>query len=197
VWSEFDLYNSEWRIPAERMKMREQHIVPLSRQAVAILRKLQPLSGRSRYVFPSLLSRDRSMSANTVNTALRRLGYGKDEMTGHGFRSMASTCLNEQGWHPALIELQLAHAERNKVRAAYNKAQRLAERRTMMQSWADWLDALCAAGNVVPIRRQAYSIGHLSPLPARPISASNRAWSESECVAICRGGWLACRADRR
>jgi integrase len=95
------------------------------------------------------------MSNNTVNSALRRLGYSKDEMTGHGFRSMASTCLNEQGWHPDLIELQLAHAERNKVRAAYNKAQRLAERREMMQAWADYLDGLRVAGTVVPLRQSA------------------------------------------
>jgi integrase len=94
------------------------------------------------YVFPSLLTLERPMSNNTVNTALRRLGYTKEQMTGHGFRSMASTLLNEQGFHPDLIELQLAHVERNKVRAAYNKAQRLAERRKMMQTWADYLDSL-------------------------------------------------------
>jgi integrase len=94
------------------------------------------------------------MSNNTVNAALRRLGYANDEMTGHGFRALASTLLNEQGWHPDLIELQLAHAERNKVRAAYNRAQRLPERRKMMQAWADYLDALRNddAGNVVNIR---------------------------------------------
>jgi integrase len=95
-------------------------------------------------VFPSLLSLDRPMSNNTINTALRRLGYTKEQMTGHGFRSMASTVLNEQGFAPDVIELQLAHAERNKVRAAYNKAQRLAERRTMMQMWSDYLDSLRA-----------------------------------------------------
>jgi integrase len=95
------------------------------------------------------------MSDNTVNAALRRLGYAGDEQTGHGFRSTASTLLNEQGWHPDLIELQLAHAERNKVRAAYNRAQRLAERRKMMQAWADYLDALKAGGNVVPLRKPA------------------------------------------
>ncbi len=129
---EVNLKEAEWRIPAARMKMREMHIVPLARQAVEILRNAMPLSNHSRYVFPSLLSRDRPMSANTVNTALRRLGYSNEEMTGHGFRSMASTLLNEQGWHPDLIELQLAHAERNQVRAAYNRAQRLEERRRMM-----------------------------------------------------------------
>ena len=141
-WAEFDLEGAEWRIPAARMKMGEQHIVPLSRQAVAILRELHILTGSGRYVFPSLLSAERPMSDNTINAALRRLGYGSDEQTGHGFRSMASTLLNEQGFPPDVIELQLAHVERNKVRAAYNRAQRLPERRKMMQSWADYIDSL-------------------------------------------------------
>jgi integrase len=154
-WSEFDLDRAEWRIPAERMKMAEQHVIPLSTQAVSILREQQTITGSGRFVFPSLLSRDRPMSDNTVNSALRRLGYSKDEMTGHGFRSMASTCLNEHGWHPDIIELQLAHAERNKVRAAYNKAQRLTERRKMMQAWADYLDGLRAGANVVPLKQTA------------------------------------------
>jgi integrase len=154
-WAEFDLEGQEaqWRIPAEKMKMGEQHIVPLSKQAIALLCELQLRTGYSPYLFPSILSRSRPMSDNTVNAALRRLGYTSDEMTGHGFRSLASTCLNEQGFHPDLIELQLAHAERNKVRAAYNKAQRLPERRKMMQAWADYLDGLRASVNVVPFRR--------------------------------------------
>jgi integrase len=154
-WSEFDLPNAEWRIPGSRMKMGEQHIVPLARQALGILSELQPLTQRSRYVFPSLLSRDRPMSENTVNAALRRLGYSREEQTGHGFRTIASTLLNEQGFPPDVIELQLAHAERNKVRAAYNKAQRLVERRKMMQAWANYLDALRAGADVVPIRHSA------------------------------------------
>ncbi len=156
-WREFHLDGAEplWRIPAARMKMKEAHVVPLSRQAVAVLRELQPLTGSGTYLFPSLRAPDRPMSDNTVNAALRRLGYAGDEQTGHGFRSTASTLLNEQGWHPDLIELQLAHAERNKVRAAYNRAQRLAERRKMMQAWADYLDALKAGGNVVPLRKPA------------------------------------------
>lgn len=154
-WCEFDLEGAEWRIPAARMKMGEQHIVPLSRQAVAILRELHILTGSGRYVFPSLLSAERPMSDNTINGALRRLGYGSDEQTGHGFRSMASTLLNEQGFSPDVIELQLAHQERNKVRAAYNRATRLAERRQMMQVWADYLEGLRAGGNVVAIRRSA------------------------------------------
>jgi integrase len=143
-WSEFNLDAGEWRIPGERMKMGEQHIVPLATQVIAILRELQPVTGSGRYCFPALGSGIRPLSDNTLNAALRRLGYSGDEHTAHGFRSMASTLLNEQGWHPDLIELQLAHAERNKVRAAYNKAQRLAERRTMMQAWADYIDGLKA-----------------------------------------------------
>jgi integrase len=154
-WSEFDLPNAEWRIPGVRMKMGELHIVPLSRQALAILDELKPLARGGRYLFPSLRTRDRPMSDNTINAALRRLGYSKEEQTGHGFRSMASTLLNEQGFSPDVIELQLAHAERNKVRAAYNKAQRLPERRKMMQAWADYLDGLRAGAKVVGIKRLA------------------------------------------
>ena len=154
-WIEFDLDGHEplWRIPGEKMKMGEQHIVPLAKQALVLLRELKGLTGRGRYVFPSLRSGSRPMSDNTVNAALRRLGYTSDEMTGHGFRSLASTCLNEQGHHPDLIELQLAHAERNQVRAAYNKAQRLPERRKMMEGWADYLDGLRAGAAIVSLRR--------------------------------------------
>jgi integrase len=144
-WSEIDLEGAEWRIPASRMKMREQHIVPLAKQAIAIVRELHTVTGRGRYVFPSPRSADRPMSENAVTAALRRMGYSGEEMTWHGFRSLASTSLNEQGWHPDLIELQLAHAERNEVRSAYNRAQRLAERRRMMQQWADYLDTLRAS----------------------------------------------------
>jgi integrase len=154
-WSEFDLDGGEpqWRIPAEKMKMGEQHIVPLAKQVVKLLRELNALTGKGTYLFPALTTTRRCMSENTVNLALRRMGYTNEEMTGHGFRSMASTCLNEEGWHPDLIELQLAHAERNTIRAAYNKAQRLPERRRMMQVWADYLDGLREGANVVPIRR--------------------------------------------
>lgn len=143
-WIEFDLKNAEWRIPAARMKMRQPHIVPLSRQALAIITEPRPLARGGRYVFPSLRTRDRPMSDNTINAALRRLGYTSEEQTAHGFRSMASTLLNEHGFPPDIIELQLAHSERNKVRAAYKKAQRLPERRLMMQAWADHLDQLRA-----------------------------------------------------
>jgi integrase len=160
-WREFDLDKGEWRIPAERMKMREQHIVPLSRQATAILRELEPLTNRAipskpdapRYVFPGAQSRERPMSENAILAALRRMGYTKDEMTGHGFRSMASTLLHEQGWNHQVIERQLAHAERNAVSAAYNFAEHLPERRKMMQAWADYLDALKASAEVIPFRR--------------------------------------------
>lgn len=140
-WSEFD--NDTWRIPAEKMKMKSPHIVPLSRQALEILQEMKPVTGHGRYVFPAIThikAGDRPMSENTVTVALRRMGYGKDELTGHGFRSMASTLLNEQGWPPDAVERQLAHSERNTVRAAYNHAEHLDVRRQMMQSWADWLD---------------------------------------------------------
>jgi integrase len=157
-WEEFTLEgeNPEWRIAAERMKMKEEHIVPLSRQAVGILKELQAFTGRGTFLFPSLRTSQRPISDNTLNAALRRLGFSKDEMTTHGFRATASTMLNESGVAPDLIELQLAHAERNKVRAAYNRAQRLAERRQMMQRWADCLDELrviASTPNVVPLRR--------------------------------------------
>jgi integrase len=119
-WIEIDLEAGEWRMPAERMKMKAKHIVPLSMQAVAILGALQPLTGKGRYVFPGARSLERCMSENTVNGGLRRLGWSGSEMTGHGFRSMASTLLNEQGWNRDAIERQLAHSERNSIRAAYN-----------------------------------------------------------------------------
>jgi len=152
-WSEIDLEKAEWRIPSERMKMRATHIVPLSIQAVETLRELHPLTGSGRYVFPSERTRDRPMSENTINAALRRMGYAKDEMTGHGFRSMASTLLNEQGWHRDAIERQLAHGERDAVRAAYNYAEHLPERRKMMQAWADYLDGLKNGAEVVTLYR--------------------------------------------
>jgi integrase len=162
-WREIDLEKAEWRIPAGRMKMREQHIVPLCRQAVDIVRELEPLTngtiaattGTARYVFPSARSRERPMSNNAVLAALRRMGYAKDEMTGHGFRSMASTLLHEQGWNHQVIERQLAHAERSAVSAACNFAEHLPERRKMMQSWADYLDALKARADVIPLFKKA------------------------------------------
>ena len=157
VWDEFDLdaAQPEWRIPAERMKMGEAHVVPLSRQAVVILRDLQRITEPSGLLFPSLTSKAKPISENTLNAALRRLGYSKEEHTAHGFRSMASSCLNEMGYSPDVIELQLSHEERNKVRGVYNRATRMAERRKLMQDWADYLDGLKAGGTVVPLKRKA------------------------------------------
>ena len=154
-WIEFDLDAAEWRIPASKMKMRVIHVVPLSGQAVSILRELRPLTGSGKYVFPGTRTTDRPMSENTVLAALRRMGYGTNDMTGHGFRSMASTILNEQGWNRDAIERQLAHAERDNVRAAYNYAEHLPERRKMMQQWADYLDKLKAGAEVIPLHQSA------------------------------------------
>lgn len=131
-WSEFDLEKAEWRIPTQKMKLPDQHIVPLATQAVAILRNVHPITSQSRYVFPSLRSHNRPMSENAVTAALRRMGYTGDQMTWHGFRSLASTQLNGQGFEPDCIEAQLAHAGRNDVRAAYNHAKYLPQRRKMM-----------------------------------------------------------------
>jgi integrase len=133
------------------MKSREEHLVPLSPQAVAILRELKPLTGAGRFVFPSRRTSKRPMSNNTLNAALRRLGYDKTEQTAHGFRTIASTRLNEMGWRPDVIERQLAHVDDNKVRAVYNRALYLPERREMMTAWADELDRLRV--NVVSIQR--------------------------------------------
>lgn len=143
-WSEINLDAAEWRLPAAKMKMRAPHLVPLSTQAVAVLRELYPVTGDGRYVFPSGRGGARPMSNNGVLAALRRMGYANGEMTGHGFRSLASTLLNELGWNRDAIERQLAHAERDEVRAAYNYAEHLPERRKMMQAWADYLDTLAA-----------------------------------------------------
>lgn len=149
-WSEFDLQAATWRIPAHRMKMKREHLVPLSRQAVAVLERLQPITGHLPFTFAALRP-NRPLSENTLNLALRTLGYSGDTMTAHGFRAMASTLLHELGWPPEVIELQLAHAQRSQVAAAYNRSARLAERREMMQSWADYLDGL-KADKVVAIR---------------------------------------------
>jgi len=152
-WTEMDLNAAEWRIAAHRMKMRRAHLVPLATQAVEVLREIEPLTGRGRYVFPSPRTAQRPLSDNAITAALRRIGYTGEQMSWHGFRAMASTLLNELGFPPDIIELQLAHQERNEVRAAYNRAQRLDERRRMMQAWADYLDGLRTGANVVPIRR--------------------------------------------
>ena len=152
-WSEINWDKAEWTIPAQKMKMREKHIVPLSRQAIDVLREIQPLTGEGKYLFPSPRTSDRPMSDNAVLSALRRMGYTGDQMTGHGFRSMASTLLNEQGWNRDAIERQLAHAERDSIRAAYNYAEHMPERKRMMQSWADYLDQLRAGAIIVPFRQ--------------------------------------------
>ena len=154
-WAEINLDAAEWRIAAHRTKMRRPHLVPLAKQAVAILREIEPLTGRGRYVFPSPRTSQRPLSDNAITAALRRIGYTGEQMSWHGFRAMASTLLNELGFPPDIIELQLAHQERNEVRAAYNRAQRLEERRKMMQAWADYLDGLRSGANVVPFRRPA------------------------------------------
>ena len=149
-WSEIDWDHHQWRIPAPKMKMRQQHIVPLSRQAIEVLQALNAVTGEGRYLFPSERTRDRPMSENTVNTALRRMGYTKEEMTAHGFRSMASTRLNEMHYPPDWIERQLAHTEKNSVRAAYNHAEYIPQRTEMMQAWADYLDSLKSGAQVIP-----------------------------------------------
>lgn len=154
-WQELDLEATRWVIPAHKMKMRQDHIVPLSRQAVAILKDLHALTGHGTLVFPGVRSLSRPMSENTINAALRRMGYTGNEMTAHGFRSLATTLLNEQGWNRDAIERQMAHGERDKVRAAYNRAAYLAERVKMMQAWADYLDALRDGADVVPLRARA------------------------------------------
>jgi integrase len=152
-WAEFDLDASVWSIPAERMKMKRPHRVPLAPQAMAILQDLQTITGHGKFLFPSLRSPVRCMSENTVNAALRRLGFGKDEMTGHGFRSAASSMLNESGkWNPDAVERQLAHADNDRVRRAYARADFWDERIRMMAWWADYCDGLRQGGEVIPLR---------------------------------------------
>src|SRR6185437_3895446 len=151
-WQEFDLDQAVWVIPAGRMKMKTEHVVPLSRQAVAILRELQTIGGGSRYVFPGR-NPDKPISNNTMLFALYRLGY-KGKMTGHGFRAVASTILNEKGLRADVIERQLAHCERNEIRGAYNRAEYLRARIALMQRWADMLDALREGVQVIPLQRR-------------------------------------------
>jgi integrase len=153
-WMEIDLDAAEWNIPAERMKMKQAHLVPLSEQAIEILRELKALTGNSRYVFPSGRSFHRPMSNNAINAALRRMGFDKDEMTGHGFRAMARTILDEVlQVRPDFIEHQLAHAVKDPNGRAYNRTAHLAERKKMMQTWADYLDGLKSGAKVLPLRK--------------------------------------------
>lgn len=152
-WAEIDLDRAEWNIPPARMKMREPHLVPLSAQAVEILRELHALTGQGKYVFPGARSNGRPMSDNAILAALRRMGFAKDEMSGHGFRAMARTILDEVlGVRPDFIEHQLAHAVRDPNGRAYNRTAHLAERRKMMQMWSDYLDKLKAGAEVVPLQ---------------------------------------------
>lgn len=151
-WAELDFENAVWTIPAARMKQRQPHTVPLSRQALGILEEIKSLTASGRYVFPSVRSRERPMSENTINGALRRLGYSGTEMTAHGFRSTASSLLNQSGkWNPDAIERALAHREGNQVRAAYHRSSYWEERVLMAQWWSDHLDSLRDGAEVIPI----------------------------------------------
>jgi integrase len=153
-WREFDLSDAVWNIPAETMKMDRPHRVPLARQAISVIRDLHKITGKGEFLFPAITSVRRPMSENTLNAALRRLGYSKDEATAHGFRTTASTLLNEMGrWSRDAIERQLAHQEENEVRRAYmHAAEFWPERVQMMQVWADYLDQLCSGAEVIPLR---------------------------------------------
>lgn len=153
-WAEIDLEAGEWNIPGTKMKMKQPHLVPLSRQAVEILTELKPLTGNGRYVFPSTRSFSRCMSDNTINAAFRRMGFDSSTITGHGFRATARTLLDELlGFRVDYIEHQLAHAVRDPNGRAYNRTAHLAERRKMMQFWADYLDGLKSGANVIPLLR--------------------------------------------
>jgi len=152
-WNEFNFDGALWTIPAGKTKMRKDHLVPLSRQSIAILKDLHALTGPDGYAFPSIRSRKRPMSDNTINAGLRRLGYSTDEMTAHGFRAMASTLLNESGkWHPDAIERALAHGDSDRIRAAYHRGAHWKERVAMAQWWSDHLDQLRKGAEVVPIK---------------------------------------------
>jgi len=153
-WGEIDLDQALWIIPAGKMKMRKAHQVPLSTQSVGLLREVRSVTGPAGFVFPSIRTRTRPMSENTINAALRRLGYASDEMTAHGFRAMASTLLNESGkWHPDAIERALAHGDDDKVRAAYHRGAHWQERIAMAQWWSDYLDQLRTGAEIVPFSR--------------------------------------------
>ena len=152
-WEEFDVDQREWRIPAERMKMKSPHIVPLSPQALAVLEELRPLTGHLDLLFPSQRDQGKPISENTLLYALYRLGYHK-RATVHGFRALASTILNETGFRPDVIERQLAHVERNKVRAAYHRSEYLEERQKMMDWWGACIESMANEQKVVLLRRQ-------------------------------------------
>jgi integrase len=158
-WSEFDLQTKIWTIPESRMKMRRPHRVPLPAQAIAVLKELHRVTGAGRLVFPSIRTVLRPISENTLNGALRRLGYSQDEATAHGFRATASTFLNECGrWNPDAIERALAHVESNSVRRAYARGEHWDERVKMMAWWAEYLDFLREGGEVVTLVRAEQNI---------------------------------------
>jgi integrase len=169
-WQEFDLERAEWRVPANRTKSRREHLVPLSRQALEVLRTLQAAHGDTErcqgdaLLFPGERDRRKPMSNNTMLEALERLGY-KGRMTGHGFRGVASIALSEMGFRPDLIEAQLAHVEENRVRAAFNHARYSEERRELMQSWADFADAVRQSGQLPGNRPDSAPCMVLSELP--------------------------------
>jgi integrase len=155
-WNEIDFETAEWRIPGHKMKMDADHIVPLSTQALEILREVQPMSGHGKFVFPSIRTAERCMSENTINAALRSLGYSKEIMTAHGFRAMARTILDEVLTERVdLIEHQLAHAVKDTNGRAYNRTSHLPERKRMMQRWADYLDSLKQGAQVLSFGKQA------------------------------------------
>jgi len=158
-WSEIDFEKEQWSIPAKRMKVSKavkeenlySHVVPLSNQAIEIFKDIQPLTGRFQHVFTGQRDRRKPMSSSSINTALKRLGF-QDVMKAHSFRATASSLLNEMGFNPDAIERQLSHKDDNKVRAAYNRAQYLEERRDMLQQWADYLDTLKNGADIIPIK---------------------------------------------
>lgn len=156
LWSEFDFEAAIWRIPAEKMKARRPHAVPLSRQIISILGKLRQITGGGNFVFPSFYTPSRPMSENTVNLAFRRMGYSKDEITGHGLRTTASTLLNESGkWNPDAIERALAHKDSDAVRGAYHRGNYWPERVEMAQWWSDYLDRLKVGGDIIKLEPRA------------------------------------------
>jgi integrase len=153
-WTEFDFDKSIWTIPAAKTKMRREHRVFLAAQAIEVLKGLRKITGHRKLLFPSFYGTDKPISENTLNTALRRMGYGQDEMTSHGFRASASTLLNESGkWHPDAIERQLAHVESNDVRRAYSRGSFWEERVRMMPWWADYLDQLRKGAKIRQFRK--------------------------------------------
>lgn len=154
AWNEFNTDKAEWRIPAVRMKMKEEHIVPLSPQAIALLEQLRELTGHSKFLFPNQGTKSQTMPTATLRNAVAKMGFS-DRFSPHGARGTFSTMCNEAGYRPDVIERQLAHAERNRVRASYNQAEYMPERRKMMEQWADTLDALKSGAAIIPIQRAA------------------------------------------